>query len=84
MGPRQVGKTALLQRLDPRAEYVTFDDPALARQAETDPDAFFAARSEPLVLDEVQYVPSLFRRLKQRIDADRRILRSPGQSGRPS
>lgn len=71
-GPRQVGKTALLQKLYPRATYVSFDDPALARQAETDPEAFFAGRREPLVLDEVQYVPTLFRRLKQRIDADRR------------
>lgn len=71
-GPRQVGKTALLRRQYPKAAYVTFDDPALARHAETQPDAFFAERPSPLILDEVQYVPGLFRHLKKVIDRDRR------------
>jgi predicted AAA+ superfamily ATPase len=71
-GSRQVGKTALLRRLYPTAAYVTFDDPGIARQAETDPEAFFRGLAEPILLDEVQYVPSLFRRLKKRIDEDRR------------
>jgi hypothetical protein len=71
-GPRQVGKTSLLRHLLPDADYVTFDDLALARQAEGSPDLFFAGRREPLILDEVQYVPGLFRALKQRIDEDRR------------
>lgn len=68
-GPRQVGKTSLLRHELPRASYLTFDDVALARQAEDSPDAFFdGAPREPLILDEVQYVPSLFRHLKRRID----------------
>jgi uncharacterized protein len=71
-GPRQVGKTALLRHQFPHATYVSFDDPALARQAETHPTAFWDSLREPLIIDEVQYVPSIFRRLKQRIDADRR------------
>ncbi len=71
-GPRQVGKTALLRQQFPRASYVTFDDPATARQAESQPADFFDSLSEPAILDEVQYVPSLFRALKQRIDRDRR------------
>jgi predicted AAA+ superfamily ATPase len=71
-GPRQVGKTSLLRRLLPGADYVSFDDIALARQAESSPDLFFADRGEPLVLDEVQYVPGLFGALKRRIDARRR------------
>lgn len=71
-GPRQVGKTSLLRRLYPTADFVTFDDPSLARQAEDGPSAFFGARSEPLVLDEVQYVPAIFRSLKQRVDSEPR------------
>lgn len=71
-GPRQVGKTALLRRQFPKASYVTFDDPATARQAESHPADFFDSLSEPAILDEIQYVPSLFRVLKQRIDQDRR------------
>src|SRR5438046_8713681 len=71
-GPRQVGKTSLLRHQYPKLAYVTFDDPALARQAESHPDSFFGARGEPLVLDEVQYAPSIFRYLKKLIDRDRR------------
>jgi uncharacterized protein len=71
-GPRQVGKTSLLRHQYPNVPYVTFDDPALGRQAESQPDAFFAANPTPVILDEVQYVPSLFRQLKKVIDRDRR------------
>jgi uncharacterized protein len=71
-GPRQVGKTSLLRHCFSDATYVSFDEIALARQAETQPDAFFAGRAEPLLLDEIQYVPTLFRELKVRIDRQRR------------
>lgn len=71
-GPRQVGKTSLLRRLFPRATFVTFDDVALARQAQTQPDTFLSSQAQPLILDEVQYVPSLFRDLKRHIDRDGR------------
>ena len=71
-GPRQVGKTSLLRHQYPEHEYLTFDDPALARQAESQPDQFLASLREPAILDEIQYVPSLFRPLKRRIDAARR------------
>jgi uncharacterized protein len=59
-----------LRREYPDMEYVTFDDPALARFADTEPDAFLGQVSDPLILDEVQYVPGLFRHLKVRIDED--------------
>ncbi len=71
-GPRQVGKTSLLRREHPHATYVTFDDPSVARHAETEPDDFLSRLAEPVLLDEVQYVPGLFRHLKRRIDEDRR------------
>jgi predicted AAA+ superfamily ATPase len=71
-GPRQVGKTALLRHHYPRHEYLTFDDLALARQAETQPEQLLDSLDEPVIIDEIQYVPSLFRPLKKRIDADRR------------
>jgi predicted AAA+ superfamily ATPase len=70
-GPRQVGKTSLLRHLYPNATYVTFDDPALAQQAESQPEIFLDSHREPLILDEVQYVPTLFRALKRRIDRNR-------------
>jgi hypothetical protein len=71
-GPRQVGKTSLLRRLFTKGSYETFDSPAVARYAEDSPEGFLGGLEEPVVLDEVQYVPSLFRHLKARIDADRR------------
>ena len=71
-GPRQVGKTSLLRRMWPDATYVTFDDPAVARQAETGPELFFSRLAEPVILDEIQYVPELFRHLKLQIDRDRK------------
>lgn len=71
-GPRQVGKTSLLRHLFPQASYRSFDIPSLARQAEENPQDFFSQLDEPLLIDEIQYAPSLFRQLKIRIDADRR------------
>jgi predicted AAA+ superfamily ATPase len=71
-GPRQVGKTSLVRKCFPDMEYVSLDLPALAEQAEKGPDAFFSSRGEPLIIDEIQYAPSLPRHLKLRIDQDKR------------
>lgn len=54
-GPRQTGKTSLVQRLFPRHEFVSLDLPSEAEQAEHDPQAFLARHAPPLVVDEVQY-----------------------------
>lgn len=70
-GPRQTGKTSLLRRAFPDASFVTLDLPSLAEAAETTPGAFLRDLREPVVLDEVQYAPGLFRHLKAAIDADR-------------
>lgn len=70
-GARQTGKTSLVRRLFPTHSYVSLDLPAKAEQAERDPDAFFAAHPPPVVIDEVQYAPSVFRSIKRDIDAQR-------------
>ncbi len=70
-GARQVGKTSLLRRLFPDAGYLTLDYPAYAEAAVTEPEALLARFSEPLIIDEIQYAPSLLRYLKVRIDEDR-------------
>lgn len=72
MGPRQAGKTSLVRHCFPQADYVTFDVPQDAARARLDPAGFLARRREPLLLDEVQYVPELFRHLKIVVDQDRR------------
>jgi predicted AAA+ superfamily ATPase len=43
----------------------------LAEQAERDPGALFAAFPPPVIIDEIQYAPGLFRHIKAAIDADR-------------
>ena len=70
-GPRQVGKSSLLQKISPEYEYVTFDNPLLLQQAKDDPELFLMNRREQLIIDEIQYVPELFPYLKMRIDTMR-------------
>ncbi|WP_109432327.1 ATP-binding protein [Aggregatibacter segnis] len=67
-GPRQVGKSTLLQHIGQDYQYVTFDDPLLLNQARNDPTLFMLNHSGKLILDEVQYAPKLFSSLKLAID----------------
>jgi hypothetical protein len=75
-GARQTGKTSLLRALFPQHHYVTLDRPDLAQLAQSSPHEFLTRHPPPLLLDEVQYAPALFRHLKLIIDADRS---RPGQ-----
>lgn len=43
----------------------------MAEQAEESPEEFLAANPPPVLIDEVQYAPALFRHLKMRVDNDR-------------
>lgn len=70
-GARQTGKTSLLRRLFPKHGFVSLDIPSEAEQAEKEPRAFLRRHGEPLLIDEVQYAPSLFRHLKSEVDARR-------------
>ena len=70
-GARQAGKTALLRSLFPSHRYVSLDLPSAAAMAEKDPTAFFERNPAPLLVDEVQYAPQLFRHLKSEVDAAR-------------
>ena len=71
-GARQVGKTSLVRRVFPDLAYVSLDLPSLAEQAEKSPDAFLGTRKEPLIIDEIQYAPSLPRYLKVKTDENKR------------
>ncbi len=70
-GARQTGKTSLLRRLFPDHRFVSLDLPSEAEQAEKDPEAFLQRFDGPVILDEVQYAPILFRHLKAAVDASR-------------
>lgn len=50
---------------------VSLDLPSEADQAEREPQSFLNRHGTPLIIDEVQYAPSLFRHLKAVVDANR-------------
>ncbi len=70
-GSRQAGKTSLLQRVFPQHNYVSLDVPLIAEEAEESGDQFLRNHPAPLIIDEAQYAPQLFRYLKQAIDTNR-------------
>lgn len=70
-GARQSGKTSLLRRVFPDLPYVSLDIPTVAEQAEQSGEAFLRQHPPPLILDEVQYAPALFRHIKADIDQHR-------------
>ena len=71
-GPRQVGKTTMLQKLAAdegiNREYVTLDDLTERQMAKNDPKMFFQIHKPPIFIDEVQYAPELFTYIKIHID----------------
>jgi uncharacterized protein len=70
-GARQTGKTSTFRRLFPGYEFVTLDLPTEAEQAEKEPQSFLRRHPSPVIIDEVQYAPGLFRYLKIAIDGNR-------------
>ena len=70
-GARQTGKTSLMRRLFPGHAFVTLDLPSEAEQAEADPSSFLARHPPPVIVDEIQYAPGLFRHLKVEVDRHR-------------
>ncbi|GHU06412.1 ATPase [Betaproteobacteria bacterium] len=71
-GPRQVGKTTMLQKLaaeqGEKREYISLDDLNERSLAKTDPAMFFQVHKPPVFIDEVQYAPELFPYIKLHIE----------------
>lgn len=63
-GPRQSGKTTMLQTLAEKENkgrrYVTLDDLMARQMAKNDPALFLQIYKPPVLIDEVQYAPELF------------------------
>ncbi|MEZ5069872.1 MAG: AAA family ATPase [Bacteroidales bacterium] len=72
-GVRQAGKSTLLQRLLPDADYVTLDRIILAAEAEENPTMFLDRFKNQVIIDEIQYAPTLFRDLKIKVDQQRNV-----------
>lgn len=73
-GPRQAGKTTLVKMLlgsEFEADFVTFDDTLERAAAVRNPLGYLKESGKPLIIDEVQLVPGLFRPLKRLVDERR-------------
>ncbi|MBI5447734.1 MAG: ATP-binding protein [Gammaproteobacteria bacterium] len=72
-GPRQVGKSTLAQEIaqEIQGDYLSLDDVRLLSSAQHDPISFISRFDRPVVLDEAQLAPELFRAIKQHIDQRR-------------
>ena len=72
-GPRQVGKTTLLQNLaDNNRRYVTLDDPDIRLLARNDPALFLQRYTPPILIDEIQYATELLPYIKMSVDRSKR------------
>ncbi len=68
-GPRQVGKTTLLEHIEKGSRsYVTLDDMNQRIAAREDPAGFIDRLQLPVLIDEVQYAPELFPYIKMYVD----------------
>ena len=63
-GPRQSGKSTLVQSVFPEKRYITFDDREMRRLAASDPKDFLKAFPDGAIIDEAQKVPDIFDALK--------------------
>lgn len=78
-GPRQVGKTTLLQRLADieksegvDRKYVTLDDPDVRYLAKQDPALFLQRYTPPVLIDEIQYATELLPYIKMSVDRSKK------------
>ena len=75
-GPRQVGKTTLLEMCaEDNRTYVTLDDLDIRNLAQKDPGLFIQTYPPPVIIDEIQYAPLLFSYIKIQVD---RTKQEPG------
>ncbi len=73
-GPRQVGKTTLLEQIGKRLHlgYVSLDEFEIRSSAQRDPGLFLHQHPAPLIIDEIQYAPELLSYIKVRVDQSQR------------
>ena len=71
-GPRQVGKTTILEKLsNDKINYVSLDDPLERKSAIEDPALFLENHKTPLIIDEIQYATDLLPYIKMKVDQAR-------------
>lgn len=71
-GPRQVGKTTMLDQLTKGLSRATLDDPIMRAAAEIHSGTFFLDNPPPVFVDEVQKAPVLFEQIKLCLDKSKK------------
>lgn len=71
-GPRQVGKTTMLQQITGEMNYVTLDDMIIRVAAQEESSTFFKDNPPPVFVDEIQKAPVLFEQIKMLIDKSKK------------
>jgi predicted AAA+ superfamily ATPase len=72
-GPRQAGKSTMLQKLaEPERRIVSLDDPDVRYLANEDPALFMQRFTPPVLIDEIQYAPKLLPYIKMAVDTAKR------------
>ena len=74
-GPRRAGKTTLLRKFFPQAQYYLLEDPDIIARLRADPHSFIEEIHPPAILDEIQNVPEILGYVRTQID------RSPNKKG---
>lgn len=74
LGPRQVGKTMLAKRLGQGWAYFDLESPDNYQRITIDPVLFLKQYPAQVIIDEAQFMPSLFNSLRGIIDADRQNM----------
>ena len=68
IGPRQSGKTTLVQHLFPKKAYANLEFPDIRVMAQEDPRGFLEQFPEGAILDEIQRVPELLSYIQPLVD----------------
>ena len=71
LGPRQSGKTTLVRECFPDYAYVNLEDRQAREIALTDERKFFSLYPPPVIIDEIQRVPTLASYVQVLVDANR-------------
>lgn len=68
LGPWQSGKTTLARSLFSSYQYVNLEDPEIFDFAQSDINAFFESLKTPVIIDEVQRLPKILRKIQAIVD----------------
>ena len=71
LGARQVGKTTLSKQLIPEARYIDLENPEDLSLLKLNPGVFLQSQTAPLIIDEAQLYPEIFKILRGVIDQNR-------------